>query len=60
MFWYSSGMWFGVAPRPDTNKAVGRLCVQNTITTLGWIVNIIEGDLHDHLMPQENMDFDNG
>ena len=30
------------------------------ITTLGSVVNIIGGDVDDHLMTHENLNFDNG
>ena len=53
-------MWFGVAPRPETKKTFVRMCVQNMITTLGSVVNIIGGDVDDHLMTHENLNFDNG
>ena len=43
---YSSGMWFGLAPRTDTKetcvKKIG-LCAQNLKIILDSIVNIIGG-----------------
>jgi hypothetical protein len=52
-----SGTWLGVPPRTDTKKMCLKeigLCVQNMITALGSIVNIIGGDLYDHLMSTIN------
>ena len=48
-------MWFVVAldkngyQKDMCSKEIG-LCAQNVITILSSIVNIIEGDIYDHLM----------
>ena len=49
-----SGMWLGMVLRIETKtyvcfKEIG-LCAQNTLTILDSLVNMIGGDLCDHLM----------
>ena len=59
---YLRGMRFGVDPRIDTKKDMNfktsRMCVQNMIPILSSIINIIRGDLYDHLMSTRHLHFD--